>query len=97
MDFTGLEEDAVATALFDAQWDEQRAIELLLEEAEQLTAWEETGPKKKKNKNKLAADETAKVMVNPRLLKYFIDLGSIYSFSGKSPPDSFLSSSLDGA
>lgn len=61
MDITGLEEDAVATALFDAQWDEQRAIELLLEEAEQLTAWEETGPKKKKNKNKQAADESAKV------------------------------------
>ena len=68
MDFTGLEEDAVATALFDAQWDEQRAIELLLEESEQLTAWEETGSKKKKNKNKQAADEAAKVHFLDRFL-----------------------------
>jgi len=30
MDITGMAEDAVATALFDAAWDEQKAIELLL-------------------------------------------------------------------
>eukprot|EP00095_Tigriopus_kingsejongensis_P005358 maker-scaffold34_size539781-snap-gene-2.9 protein:Tk05358 transcript:maker-scaffold34_size539781-snap-gene-2.9-mRNA-1 annotation:"protein lingerer-like" len=46
IDITGREEDEVATALFDAGWDQNRAIELLLEGG--ISAWEETGKKKKK-------------------------------------------------
>ena len=61
MDITGREEDTVATALFDAQWDEHRAIELLLEDGDRLNDWEESGSKKRKNKQKQFADE-AKVL-----------------------------------
>ncbi len=50
MDITGKPEDVVATALFDAAWDESRAVELLLEEGDHLSAWEETGKKKKGKK-----------------------------------------------
>ncbi|XP_059082226.1 LOW QUALITY PROTEIN: protein lingerer-like [Tigriopus californicus] len=46
IDITGREEDEVATALFDAGWDQNRAVELLLEGG--MSAWEETGKKKKK-------------------------------------------------
>jgi hypothetical protein len=62
MDITGMEEDAVATALFDAAWDENRAVEILLEDGDQMSAWEESGSKKKKNKLKQAADEANKVI-----------------------------------
>jgi hypothetical protein len=47
MDITGKEEDEVATALFDAGWDQNKAIELLLESGT-MGEWEETGKKKKK-------------------------------------------------
>jgi len=60
MDITGMAEDAVATALFDAAWDEQKAIELLLEDGDHLTAWEETGSKKRKNKSKQSAEDGLK-------------------------------------
>lgn len=50
MDVTGKPEDEVATALFDAAWDESRAVELLLEDGDHLSAWEETGKKKKGKK-----------------------------------------------
>jgi len=50
MDVTGKPEDEVATALFDAGWDESRAVELLLEDGDHLSAWEETGKKKKSKK-----------------------------------------------
>ena len=50
MDVTGKPEDEVATALFDAGWDESRAVELLLEDGDHLSAWEETGKKKKGKK-----------------------------------------------
>ncbi len=53
MDITGKAEDEVATALHDAGWDQNRAIELLLEGGGG-GAWEETGKKKKK---KPAADD----------------------------------------
>jgi hypothetical protein len=55
MDITGKEEDEVATALFDAGWDQNRAVELLLEGTSSHGAWEETGKKKKKQKQ--AAEE----------------------------------------
>lgn len=55
MDVTGKPEDEVATALFDAGWDESRAVELLLEDGPGLSAWEETGKKKKGKKT--ASDE----------------------------------------
>ena len=61
MDITGKEEDAVSTALFDAAWDENRAIEILLEDGDQLSAWDESGSKKRKNKLKQAADDASKV------------------------------------
>ena len=51
MDVTGKPEDEVATALFDAGWDESRAVELLLEDGDHLSAWEETGKKKNKKKS----------------------------------------------
>lgn len=51
MDVTGKPEDEVATALFDAGWDESRAVELLLEDGDHLSAWEETGKKKKSKKS----------------------------------------------
>ena len=51
IDITGKPEDAVATALYDAGWDEHRAIDLLLEGGDHLTAWEETGKKGKKKQN----------------------------------------------
>ena len=38
--------------MFDCGWDEQRAIELLLEEGGDLGSWEETGKKKKKKQDK---------------------------------------------
>ena len=56
IDITGKPEDAVATALYDAGWDEHRAIDLLLEGGDHLTAWEETG-KKGKKKAKQSADD----------------------------------------
>lgn len=56
MDVTGKPEDEVATALFDAGWDESRAVELLLEDGDHLSAWEETG-KKKKGKKANEADK----------------------------------------
>ena len=52
IDITGKPEDAVATALYDAGWDEHRAIDLLLEGGDHLTAWEETGKKGKKKQKK---------------------------------------------
>lgn len=52
MDITGQEEDEVATALFDAGWDQNRAVELLLEGGHgSMGQWEETGKKKKKKQN----------------------------------------------
>ncbi len=49
MDITGKPEDEVATALFDAGWDQNRAVELLLEGGgRDMGEWEETGRKKKK-------------------------------------------------
>ena len=48
MEVTGKSEDEVATALFDAAWDESRAVELLLEDNNHLSAWKETGKKKQK-------------------------------------------------
>ncbi len=53
MDITGKPEEEVATALFDAGWEQNRAVELLLEGGGG-GAWEETGKKKRK---KQAADE----------------------------------------
>lgn len=47
MDITGKVEDEVATALFDSAWDQNRAVEMLLEGGGS-GAWEETGKKKKK-------------------------------------------------
>ena len=60
MDITGKAEDTVATALFDAGWDENLAIGMLLEGGDQLTAWEETGKggkKKKQQKSQAANDD----------------------------------------
>ena len=59
MDITGKPEEIVATALFDAGWDENLAIGMLLEGGDQLTAWEETGKggKKKKQQKSQAADD----------------------------------------
>ena len=59
MDITGKAEEIVATALFDAGWDENLAIGMLLEGGDQLTAWEETGKggKKKKQQKNQAADD----------------------------------------
>ena len=59
MDITGKAEEIVATALFDAGWDENLAIGMLLEGGDQLTAWEETGKggKKKKQQKSQAADD----------------------------------------
>ena len=56
MDITGKPEDAVATALFDAAWDINRAVELLLEDGDNLNAWEEQG-KRGKKKQKQSAEE----------------------------------------
>jgi len=53
MEITGKSEDDVATALFDCNWDETVAIEMLLDESSGFGSWEETGNKKKsKNKDK---------------------------------------------
>ena len=56
IDFTfvsqGKSEDEVATALFDCNWDETKAIELLLEEGGGMSGWEETGKKKAKKSEK---------------------------------------------
>jgi len=52
MEITGKSEDEVATALFDCNWDETKAIELLLEEGGGLGGWEETGKKKAKKSDK---------------------------------------------
>ena len=59
VDITGKSEEIVATALFDAGWDENLAIGMLLEGGDQLTAWEETGKggKKKKQQKSQAADD----------------------------------------
>ena len=51
-DCSGKSEDEVATALFDCNWDETKAIELLLEEGGGLGGWEETGKKKAKKSDK---------------------------------------------
>lgn len=59
MDVTGKPEDEVATALFDAGWDESRAVELLLEDGDHLSAWEETGKKKKGKKSSEEKDDWA--------------------------------------
>ena len=65
MDITGKAEEIVATALFDAGWDENLAIGMLLEGGDQLTAWEETGKGgKKKKKEKAADDKVTKNVVN---------------------------------
>ena len=61
MDITGKEEDEVATALFDAGWDENRAVELLLEGGSSHGAWEESGGKKKKKQLKQAAEEKVRL------------------------------------
>merc|ERR1719510_2624867 len=52
MEITGKSEDEVATALFDCNWDETKAIELLLEEGGGLGGWEETKKKKTKKSDK---------------------------------------------
>ena len=57
IDITGKPEEIVATALFDAGWDENLAIGMLLEGGDQLTAWEETGKGGKKKKKEKAADD----------------------------------------
>ena len=59
MDITGKAEEIVATALFDAGWDENLAVGMLLEGGDQLTAWEETGKggKKKKQQKSQASDD----------------------------------------
>ena len=59
MDITGKAEEIVATALFDAGWDENLAIGMLLEGGDQLTAWEETGKggKTKKQQKNQATDD----------------------------------------
>lgn len=66
MDITSKEEDEVATALFDAGWDQNRAIEMLLEGGGGGT-WEETGKKKKKKQN----NEENKVGEESHHLVYF--------------------------
>ena len=65
MDITGKAEEIVATALFDAGWDENLAIGMLLEGGDQLTAWEETGKggKKKKQQKSQAADDKVHIWV----------------------------------
>ena len=55
MEITGKTEDDVATALFDTNWDETKAIELLLEGG--MGGWEETGKKKTKKSDR---DETSR-------------------------------------
>ena len=55
MEITGKTEVDVATALFDTNWDETKAIELLLEGG--MGSWEETGKKKTKKSDK---DETSR-------------------------------------
>jgi len=55
MEITGKTEDDVATALFDTDWDETKAIELLLEGG--MGGWEETGKKKTKKSDK---DDTSR-------------------------------------
>jgi len=57
IDITGKSEEIVATALFDAGWDENLAIGMLLEGGDQLTAWEETGKGGKKKKKEKTADD----------------------------------------
>ena len=52
MEITGKSEDDVATALFDTDWDENRAIDLLLDESAGFGSWEETGKKKTKKAEK---------------------------------------------
>jgi len=52
MEITGKSEDDVATALFDTDWDENRAIDLLLDESAGFGSWEETGKKKTKKADK---------------------------------------------
>ena len=44
------------TALFDAGWDENRAVDLLLEDGDHLTAWEETGKKNRKKQKQYVED-----------------------------------------
>ena len=50
--YINFSEDEVATALFDSSWDVQRAVEMLLEEGNDLGSWEETGKKKKKKQER---------------------------------------------
>ena len=57
MEITGKSEDDVATALFDCNWDETVAIEMLLDEGAGFGSWEETGKKKTKKTDK---DETSR-------------------------------------
>ncbi|XP_040581218.1 uncharacterized protein lig isoform X2 [Lepeophtheirus salmonis] len=64
MDITNKEEDEVATALFDSAWDESKAIELLLDvnggARDGFGEWEETGKRKKRNKQSLLVHEDNK-------------------------------------
>ena len=75
MDITGKAEEIVATALFDAGWDENLAVGMLLEGGDQLTAWEETGKggKKKKQQKSQASDDK----VRWYLKHYFYNCGII--------------------
>ena len=52
MEITGKSEDDVATALFDCNWDETKAVELLLDDSAGFGSWEETGKKKTKKSDK---------------------------------------------
>jgi len=53
MEITGKSEDDVATALFDCDWDETKAIELLLDqESSGFGSWEDAGKKKTKKSDK---------------------------------------------
>ena len=75
MDITGKAEEIVATALFDAGWDENLAVGMLLEGGDQLTAWEETGKggKKKKQQKSQASDDKVRFY----LKNNFYDCGNI--------------------
>ena len=76
MDITGKAEEIVATALFDAGWDENLAVGMLLEGGDQLTAWEETGKggKKKKQQKSQASDDKVRFY----LKNNFYNCGKIY-------------------
>ena len=79
MDITGKAEEIVATALFDAGWDENLAVGMLLEGGDQLTAWEETGKggKKKKQQKSQASDDKVRLYLKID----FYDCGKIILFA----------------